>query len=441
MTVQVSPSSPTAESATERFERLSATARVVRVIHADLFGRQRAKQFPASVAAHLLGEGIAYSKIAHAEDLLGVPVDEEEFPQLKGHPDVHAYIEPGTAIVPPWEPDAVWVLAALWEGQRRSPLCARGQLASARDTLGAELGYTVQAAAEPEFYLFQRTSADRRPVTYSQEGVSYTMDRITDPEGAAGRIHRGTIGLGIGVTALNREFSPGQFEINLAHGEIVDAADRAFLLKTAVKELAIIDGLEAVFMAKPLTAEEGSSLHVHLSLWEASGQNVFAEGDTTSTLLEHAMAGVQAHAAALLAFASPTVNSYTRLHGAGLSPRTSNIAGDNRFTFIRVPAERGAATRFEVRQGDASASPHLLMAAIVHAARDGIQRNLRIDADGAALPRSLGEALAALRADAFFGAAFGEELVRAYTAIKQREIEAFESTVTDWEWRLYHSCA
>ncbi|MFD2470641.1 glutamine synthetase family protein [Amycolatopsis silviterrae] len=429
MTTQTSPS-------TTALDRLLTRASVVRVVHADLFGRQRAKQFPVSAVPALLDSGIAYSKIAHAEDLLGVPVDEDDFPQMKGHPDLHARIEPETAVVPPWEPDAVWVLASLWEGETRSKLCARGQLAAARDALETEFGYTAQAAGEPEFYLFRRSPDGGRPVPYSRDGVSYTMDRITDPDGAVGRIHRGVIGLGIGVTALNREFSPGQFEINLHHDEVVAAGDQAFLLKTAVKELAVIEGLEAVFMAKPLAGEEGCSLHVHLSLWDALGGNVFS---ATPSVLEHAMAGVQAHAAALLAFASPTVNSYKRLRGNGLSPRTSNVAEDNRFTFIRVPPERGPATRFEVRQGDASASPHLLMAAIVHAARDGIRRELRPSAEGAPLPASLTAAIESLEADGFFREAFGDELVSAYAAVKRREVAAFEAAVTDWEWELYHS--
>lgn len=417
------------------------TADVVRVAHADLFGRQRAKQIPAGQLARF-HDGIAYSKVSIAEDLLGVPVDEEEFPQLKGHPDLHARIESATAVVPPWEPSAVWVLAGLYEGDARSPLCARGQLASARERLTAELGLTAQAAGEPEFYVFEEEGgvASRRP--YSTEGVSYTLDRITDPRGALGRMHRALADFGIGVTALNREFSPGQFEINLHHADIETAADQAFLLKTAIKELAIIEGLRAVFMAKPITGEEGSSLHAHVSFWNAAGDNVFAtQGGGLSPLMRSAIAGIQIHASAILAFAAPTVNSYKRLRGPGLSPRSSNFGEDDRQTFIRVPAERGSATRFELRAGDASASPHLLFAAILHAARDGVLRNLEPTAAGQSLPRSLAESLDALERDEQFVDGFGDEFVGVYAAVKRREIEAFEATVTDWEWNLYRGHA
>lgn len=433
--------SPTIDRSTTRpavdadfFDRLIARGiKVIRVVHADLFGRQRAKQYPIH-ALRSLADGVAYSKMANAEDLLGVPVDEEEFPALAKHPDQHAYLDMDTAFVPPWEADSLWVLARLSDDDRPSALCPRSQLVEATHKLHRETGLTAVAAGEPEFYLFRRNDA-RTP--YALHGVSYTMDRITDPDGCVGRIHRQLIGMDIGVTVVNREFSPGQFEINLAHSDALSAADSAFLLKTSIKELAIAEGLEANFMAKPVTGEEGSSLHVHLSLWEG-GENAFAApgGSLTPTAMA-AIAGIQEHAAAIMALAAPTVNSYKRLTGNGLSPRTSSWGEDNRFAFIRVPAERGGATRLELRAGDASASSHLLMAAMIHAAIDGIRRDLVPRETGKPLPRSLSESIAALETDEALRAGFGDEFVAVYAALKRREIEAFESTVTDWEWNLY----
>lgn len=426
----------TGQSELERFR--SQGIRFLRVCHPDLFGRQRAKQFPINSLPGLLDDGVAYSKMSLAEDLFGVPVDESEFPGLQRHPDLHAQLDLSTAVLPPWEPDTAWVLTTLTEGEQPSPLCGRSQLARARALL-EELDLTGQAAGEPEFYLFEKGVSGERPRPYATEGVSYTMDRITDPRGIVQRMHRALSDFGIGVSAVNREFSPGQFEINLAHGEAGDAADQVFLLKTAIKELAIIEGVEAVFMPKPLMGEEGSSLHVHLSLWQGN-KNAFAtEEQSLSDLHLAAIAGVQAHAAAILAFAAPTVNSYKRLHGNGLSPKTSNFAEDNRHTFIRVPAERGSATRFEVRAGDASASSHLLIAAIMHAARDGIVRGLRPTAEGVPLPRTLEAAVTALENDEFFTESFGTELVAVYAAIKRREVAGYEAAVTDWEWNVYHS--
>lgn len=419
---------------------ITSGTRVIRLIHADFFGRQRAKQFPISMVDDLF-DGVAYSKMSLSEDLLGVPVDEDTFPMVKGHPDLFAFIEPETAIVPPWEPDAIWVLASLYEQDGRSTFCARGTLARARTQLHEKLGYTAVAAGEPEFYLFNTEHGQSSKTPYARDGVSYTMDRVTDPDGIVGIIHRNLVDFNIGVTVVNREFSPGQFEINLHHAESQTAADQAFLLKTAIKELAVINGLRANFMAKPITGEEGSSLHVHMSFWDEAG-NVFDDGNGNLTdVALSAIAGIQAHAPAIMSFAAPTVNSYKRMRGIGLSPRQSNWAEDNRYSFLRVPPEHGKATRFELRAGDASASSHLLMAAMIFAAIDGVERQLQPTAEGVPLPRSLNESLEALESDLHLRDALGEELVSVYAAIKRAEIESYESTVTDWEWNLYNSHA
>lgn len=410
--------------------------RVVRVVHTDLFGRQRAKQLPLSAWCSLAA-GLAYSKVASAEDLLGVPVREEQFPHLAGHPDLHAVPDAARLFFPPWEPDSVWVLATLTERGRPSALCPRAQLVAASDRLAQDHGLRAVAAGEPEFYLFEQAGPHAAPTAYSQAGVSYTVDRVTDPRGVVGRIHRQLIDLGIGVTVVNREFSPGQFEINLHHDGALAAADAAFLLKSSVKEIAAIEGLEANFMAKPRTGHEGNGLHVHVSLWDGD-VNVFgtADGGLSPQALS-AIAGLQAHAPALMALAAPTVNSYKRLSGEGLSPRSSNWGRDNRLTFVRVPPERGDATRLELRCGDASASSHLLLAAMLHAMRDGLDRALTPTDAGGPLPLDLEDALQALETDDVLHAGFGAEFVSIYAALKRAEISAFRQAVTDWEWQVY----
>ncbi|WP_203337589.1 glutamine synthetase family protein [Nocardioides limicola] len=358
-----------------------------------------------------------------------------QFTGLAAHPDLHARLDLGTARIPPWEPDALWVLSALSEHGDRSALCPRNQLAEASDALMANTGFRAVAAGEPEFYLFRDDGDGPRP--YSSDGVSYTIDRYADPDGTVGRMHRMLIDLGIGVTVVNREFSPGQFEINLGHGDVLDAADDAFLLKSSVKELAARAGLRATFMAKPQSDLAGSGFHVHVSLWD-DDRNVFADGrDKLSVVGLRAVAGLQTHAPALMALGAPTVNSYRRVHGEALSPRRSNWGHDDRNTFVRVPPELGDSTRLELRLGDASASPHLVMAAMLHAIRDGIDRELEPTAEGASLPSSLDEAIDALAKDEVFVEGFGSEFIEVYSALKAREVHAGRVQVASWEWDLY----
>jgi glutamine synthetase len=246
------------------------------------------------------------------------------------------------------------------------------------------------------------------------------------------------VAMGLGVTAAHREVSPGQFEMNLNHGEALDATDRVFLFEEVVRETAGRRGLRANFMGKPFADAEGSSHHIHLSLWDGE-TNVFAQpnGGLSATGSAFA-AGLIAHAQALTAIACPTINSFKRLANAnlGLAPLQADMAGDDRTAYLRVPPQHGDATRVELRIGDASANPYLLLTAALAAGRDGIERGLAIG-DPVALPADLGAALDALEADTIIAGALGERMVRTIVDVKRRELHRFARVVTDWEWTEY----
>src|ERR1700749_2553535 len=172
---------------------------------------------------------------------------------------------------------------------------------------------------------------------------------------------------GLQVTAANHEFSPGQFEINLAHSPLVDAADRSFRLKSAVQEIARHRDMMATFMAKPFNDEAGPGFQGHASGNDDTGRNVFGDPggpDGLSAVGRHAIGGVLAHARALSALLNPTVNSYKRFGPDTLAPWLIDWGLDNRSAMVRVPPERGPGARMEVRLGDATANPYLAMAAV-----------------------------------------------------------------------------
>ena len=173
----------------------------------------------------------------------------------------------------------------------------------------------------------------------------------------------------MGTFAANHEFMNSQYEINLQHAPALTASDRAFRLKCAVKDVAAMHGLVATFMGKPFNDQGGSGFHFHFSL-DRDGSNAFADGDDPDGVSEefrHFTAGVMAHAQALTAFLNPTINAYRRLVPDSLAPTHANWGWDNRTAFVRVPPERGGATRVEVRVGDGSANPYLAEAAILFA--------------------------------------------------------------------------
>jgi glutamine synthetase len=411
--------------------------RFVRVLHSDPYGRARSKELPIESLVDVIG-GLGYCEASLVEGLDGQPLMGDEFPGGQGFPDIHAIPDLTTSRTAPWQRDTAWMLADLRGPEGASPLCCRGVLARQVELLAVR-GLHAVVASEPEFYLLRET-ADGTVAKYSPgTGMAYTTGVRADPEGVLRQIHDALDRFDVGVTTANREYSPGQFEINLSHTEALAAADRAFLLEEVVKDVAARNGLLATFMAKPFTEHEGSSHHVHVSLWRGDA-NAFATADGGLSDLATAFAGgVLAHARGLTALASPTVNSYKRLAATeGLVPAGAGLGGDNRLSYLRIPSERGRATRVEVRGADASANPYLLIAAILAAGLDGIEREIDpVGLGTSALPVSLGEALAALEQDEVLTSALGERLVAVHAALKRRECARYAATVTDWEWREY----
>jgi glutamine synthetase len=235
------------------------------------------------------------------------------------------------------------------------------------------------------------------------------------------------------------------------------------MLKAAVKEIAVREGLLATFMGRPFTDQGGSGFHIHLSLNDEDGRNAFADGtrpDGLSQLAAAFVAGVIDHAQGLQALLGPTVNAYKRILPDSLAPTHANWGHDNRTAFCRIPKERGSRSRVEVRTGDGSANAHLIVAALLLAGLDGIERGLEppepvigdaYRADdahaGSRLPHDLGAALDALEADTWLVERLGPELVSTFLAMKRFEVERFAEevgkldveTVSAWEIEEYAS--
>jgi glutamine synthetase len=314
-----------------------------------------------------------------------------------------------------------------------------------------KLGLKAIIGPELEFFLLRVTEDGSFERYIDKNSMVYTAGKRSDPQGVVRAMLLAADEMGLLATAANHEFARGQYELNLLHGEALEAADRTFSFKALVKEVAERHGLLATFMGRPFNDDGGSGFHLHVSLNDQQGTNLFADSasaDGLSVLSGHFLAGVLEHAPALMAFLAPTINAYKRLLPDSLVPTAANWAFDNRTSFVRVPAERGRATRLEVRAGDASANPYLAIAGILLAGLDGIERSLvppaSVDGDvsigeivGTPLPRSLEASLAALRADAVLSEAIGAPLLNAFCAMKEVEIERFRTYVTEWELREY----
>ena len=209
---------------------------------------------------------------------------------------------------------------------------------------------------ELEFYVLERCETSPTGWKRYGEGTGnvYTSGLKGDPENTLIQSLRQLSAYGLDVVAANHEFSSGQFEINLWHSEALDAADRAFRFKTAVQELARMQDKLATFMAKPFNDEGGSGFHIHFSTWSDEGEALFDDPDGEdglSDIARQAVAGVLAHAPALAALLNPTINSYKRFGPDTLAPWLIDWGLDNRSAMVRIPPERGRASRMELRLG------------------------------------------------------------------------------------------
>ncbi len=233
-----------------------AGVRTVRVSHCDLFGKCRSKELPVD-RLELAAAGLGYCLISMIEDIHGNPLDLPGFAGDSSFPDMHAVADLTTGRVLPWEPDTAWFISDLHDDRGLSPRGALRRACSQLEALGIERFDGARARV---------LSVARGRVACPLWRVPYGLPtgRRADPTGAVKRMHRALDQLGLGVTTANREFSPGQFEINLHHGAALEAADQAFLFKEAVRELAHGEGLEANFMAEPFRMRKGRAISARL---------------------------------------------------------------------------------------------------------------------------------------------------------------------------------
>lgn len=430
--------------------------RAVRLLYTDLHGIARGKDIPLGHFPELVEEGVAFCAAVMGTDLAHTPVvgGEEGYVDFAIRPDLE------TLRVVPWQPEVAWCLGEAWtlDGSDHWPVCPRALLKRVVARY-AEHGLLPIVGPELEHFLCVRDPDAPGGLRRYVDELSrvYTVGAVSDPRQVTLRMLLAADELGLNAFAANHEFMNSQYEINVKHSAALDAADRAFMLKALVKEMAALEGLVATFMGRPFADQGGSGFHVHLSLADDKGANAFAapgQEDGMSELSRHFIAGVLEHAHGMQALLGPTVNAYKRILPDSLAPTHANWGHDNRTSFVRVPRERGARSRIEIRTADGSACAHLIVAALLIAGLDGIERALtppepvtgdayRLDDAhaGSRLPGDFGAALDALEADEWLVEQLGTQLVGTFLAMKRFELERFNEAVgtvdpevvTDWE--------
>ncbi len=425
---------------------------VVRLGYSDIIGTDRSRDVLVNRFPRTVGSGVAFCRSVFATTPRGDVVDIEGGLSA-GLPDILAFPDLDTLLPVPWEPGVAHCIADMYNADGTTAEDSPRAVLKRVIATYADLDIVPIVGPELEFYVLEES--DKSPSGWRRYGEGtgnvYVSGLKGDPENVLLNALRQLGDYGIEVVAANHEFSSGQFEINLWHGEALDAADRAHRFKAAIKEMALMQGRLATFMPKPFNDEGGSGYHLHFSMWSPDGETPLFDDPQgaygLSATARHAIAGILAHAPALAAVCNPTINSYKRFGPDTLAPWLIDWGLDNRSAMVRIPPERGRASRMELRLGDASANSYLAIAGMLAAARLGIRDELEppeplvgygYDVTKAdKLPVTLEQALDALEADTDFREALGEPFVAAFLAYKRNEIERFHTWITDWEFHEY----
>jgi glutamine synthetase len=438
----------------------------VLTVFPDFYGRLMGKRmtgrfFIESVADH----GMHTCDYLLTTDMEMDPVQGYRFTSWdKGYGDMHAVVDWPTLRRAAWLEKTALVLCDLVAepGGSEPPEAdapievAPRRILQRQVARAAEMGYVAKAGSEIEVYLFRDSYDSARAKGYRnlEPLGSYIEDYYIFPgtreEPLVGAIVRGLAGSGVPVENSKGEWGPGQQEINLEFCDVVEQADRNILYKHAAREIADAQGLAVTFMAKWDENLAGSSMHQHLSLWDAAGDaktSAFAGQERLgpvecSDVFRWFLGGWMKHASELAAFFAPSVNSYKRYQSSSFAPTAVAWGVDNRTVGFRVVG-RGDSLRIECRMPGADANPYMAYAGALAAGLAGVrdridppaqhEGNAYVAADLPRLPTSLRDAIQLLEGSALARDAFGPEVVDHYLQFLRTEQRKFDGAVTDWE--------
>jgi glutamine synthetase len=403
-----------------------------KVLPADKFGSGQMKMPEAIFSQTVSGNYIDDPRNVEDRDMLLVP-------------------DPHTLRPVPWatDPAASVFLDCFRRDMTQVPTSPRGVL---RNVLAkyAERGWKPVVAPEVEFYLLSPQSdpmQDAEPPEGRlgwKEGARqpFSIDTMNDFDPFINDVYAYCEDQRIRIDTLSQEAGPAQFEINFLHGDPVDLADQVFLFKRTVREAAIEHEMRATFLAKPMSGEAGSALHIHQSVVDMDGVNIFStpEGGP-SDMFYGFLGGLQHYMPEALLIFAPYVNSFRRFLNPFDSPVNLAWAIDNRTVGLRVPDATPEARRIENRLAGSDVNPYLVIAATLACGYLGMVERLRATdpIEGSAygsefgLHRHIYSAIDALRESVAMRSMLGDDFVRLYCALKNDEYMEFQEIITPWE--------
>ena len=392
-------------------------------------------------------------------DIVGEDVHETGLIWDAGDGDLRAWPVPGTLVpLHGTEP----ARAEMFLGQYHldgTPMLSDPRHALARQVEAlAERGLYPSAAFELEFFLLDperdamgrvQPARDVLDGRFSAKTEVYSVDQLIGMQPLFTDIYAGAAAAGITAETLISEYAPGQYELTLKYrDDVLTAADDLVRLKRIVRAQARRHGVVACFMAKPIADYAGSGMHLHVSLRDADGRNVFAEAPGTgwTETIRHALGGLkQTMGESMLVFA-PHANSWRRFASQSYAPVSPSWGVNNRSVALRIPAGDLRARRIEHRPSGVDANPYLVAATVLAGIRKGLDERIdpgpettgnAYEAETGDMPRDWRAAIEAATGSAFLKDALGAEMHRTFTAVKAAEYARVARTIADVDYDLY----
>ncbi|MGG2065201.1 glutamine synthetase family protein [Bacillus sp. S14(2024)] len=428
----------------------------IRVEFLDYAGMTRGRTIRASQLNSAMEKGINFSTAIMSFDCFDEYIPNPTYGANDG--DFFAVPDPSTFAILPYRKNTARMLCDLvdengepWEGCPRSAL---KRLLSEAETL---LGGNMYMAFEQEAYLLKEIDGKLEPADkshcFSTDGIDIQEDFVQDFVYSLEK-------MGVQTEQVSSEYGPGQLEINLKYAPALKAADDQVTFMHLFKQIARDKGMIGTLMPKPFQHLPGNGLHVHISIFDKIGENIFqnttdSRGLDMSEKAYHFIGGLLKHGASLIAIGAPSINSYKRMQSGSWAPAHICYGARNRSVLVRIP-DKARARRFEFRGADGTCNPYLLAACLVASGLHGIQNRMDpgepMDVDISKLddielkekgiswgPRNLNEAVNHLAEDTILAETIGRSIWEEFIKIKRSEWDKYIRQVSDWELRLFSS--
>ena len=429
-------------------------AEKVKLAVTDLDGILRGKMISFEKFVSIVEKGFGFCNVVFGWDAADFAYDNSKYTGWhSGYPDATAVIDLNTFRQIPWENDTPFFLADFRDNKGNDLAVCPRSLLKTIIRQATDKGYTPYCSQEFEWFnlvdntdeLYAGKFRDAKPMTQGMFG--YSLQRAAEKNQYFNDLFDLLKKFGVPIEGLHTETGPGVYEAAITYSEILEAADRAVLFKSGVKQIAQRHGVIATFMAKFNENLPGCS-----GLWaDSKKQNLFYDNKKASgisALMESYMAGQLACLPFILPMFAPTVNSYKRLVEGAWAPTTLTWAIDNRTTALRALPGGNSSTRLETRVVGSDSNPYLAMAACLAAGLYGINNKLKLkipatvgngyaDIKNGTLPKNLWEATQAMKDSSVAKELFGAAFVEHFTATREWEWRQFSKVVTDWELKRY----